>query len=176
MTKSALIKWKKEDEKALKKAINDFNRKVKKLQKYRKDKSYLPQELDFEASKDLITTRAELNRVLRSLGRFKGTSSYKKVTLPSGESLTQWEKKELQYQKAVAVRRLNKRMAELKALHPEYRMGNDEYRRLEAIRNSIQGFGKKKPSKKIAPSVRKRLFEEGKARIENWRFSRFWNA
>ena len=82
----------------------------------------IPSELDYEASKDLITTRGELNRVLRSLGRFKGSKAYKKVTLPSGEALTEWEKKEIGYQKAVAVRRLNKRMAELKAMHPEYRM------------------------------------------------------
>ena len=119
---TALIKWKKEDEKALKKAISEFNKKVRKLQKSRKDKSYLPSELDYEESKKMITTKAELNRVLRSLGRFKGTESYKKVTLPSGESLTAWEKKEISYQKSVAVRRINKRMAELKAQFPEYRM------------------------------------------------------
>lgn len=165
---NAVIKWRKEDEKNLRKAINEFNKKVRKLQKTRKDKSYLPDELDFEASKDLIKTRSELNRVLRSLGRFKGKEAYKKVTLPSGDSLTNWEKKELQYQKATAIRRINKRMAELKALRPEYRMGNEEYRTLESVKNSILSFGKKKPSKRLSSRERKKRFEEAKARIENW--------
>lgn len=122
MAKNSVIKWRKEDEKNLRRAISDFNKRVKKLNKSRKDKSYLPEELDYEGTKDLIKTRSELTRIMRSLGRFKGTKAFKKVTLPSGEVLTNWEKKELQYEKSRAVRRINKRMAELKALRPEYRM------------------------------------------------------
>lgn len=117
---NAVIKWSKQDEKDLRKAINDFNKKVRKLQKTRKDSSYLPAEIDYSGTKDLIKTRNELNRVMRSLGRFKGSEAFKKVTLPSGESLTNWEKKELQYQKATAVRRIKKRMAEIKT--PAYKM------------------------------------------------------
>ena len=122
MPKNSVIRWKKEDERVLKKAISDFNKKVKKLSKNRKDKSYLPSELDYEGTKDLIKTRSELNRILRSLGRFKGREAFKKVTLPSGDSLTAWEKKELQYEKATAIRRINKRMREIKELRPEYKM------------------------------------------------------
>lgn len=122
MAKNSVIKWSKEDEKNLRKAISDFNKRVSKLEKTRKDKSYLPSKLDYAGTKDLIKTRSELDRIMRSLGRFKGTKAFKKVTLPSGETLTNWEKKEIQYQKASAVRRINKRMAELKALRPEYRM------------------------------------------------------
>ena len=122
MARNSVIKWRKEDEKNLRKAISDFNKRVKKLQKTRKDKSYLPEELDYAGTKELIKTRSELDRILRSLGRFKGTKAFKKVTLPSGETLTAWEKKEIQYEKSRAVRRINKRMAELKALRPEYRM------------------------------------------------------
>lgn len=113
MPKNSVIKWKKEDERVLKKAISDFNKKVKRLSKTRKDNSYLPAELDYEGTKELIKTRTELNRVLRSLGRFKGNEAYKKVTLPSGEALTAWEKKEITYQKASAVRRIKKRMSQI---------------------------------------------------------------
>lgn len=113
MARNSVIKWKKEDEKNLRKAVSDFNKKVKKLGKLRKDKSYLPSEIDYEGTKDLIKTRTELDRVIRSLGRFKGQDAFKKVTLPSGESLTAWEKKEIGYQKASAVRRIKKRMAEI---------------------------------------------------------------
>ena len=113
MARNSVIKWRKEDEKVLRKAVSDFNKKVRKLSKGKKDKSYLPSEIDYEGTKDLIKTRSELNRVMRSLSRFSGTEAYKKVTLPSGKQLTAWEKKEIGYQKASAVRRIKKRMSEI---------------------------------------------------------------
>lgn len=113
MPKNSVIKWRKEDEKVLRKAISDFNKKVRKLEKSRKDKSYLPSQLDYEGTKELVKTRSELDRIVRSLGRFKGQEAFKKVTLPSGEELTNWEKKEISYQKASAVRRIKKRMAQI---------------------------------------------------------------
>lgn len=76
MPNQKLIKWNKEEEKELKKAINEFNKKVKKLKSTHKDKSYLPDEIDYSGTKDLITTKAELNRVLNSLGRFKRKRSF----------------------------------------------------------------------------------------------------
>lgn len=120
MPKNSVIKWKKEDEKNLRKAISDFNKRVRQLEKTRKDKSYLPSQLDYEGTKELIKTRSELDRIMRSLGRFKGSEAFKKVTLPSGEELTNWEKKEIGYQKAVAVRRIKKRMAEIE--RPYFKM------------------------------------------------------
>ena len=113
MPKNSVIKWRKEDEKVLRKAISDFNKKVSKLEKTRKDKSYLPAKLDYAGTKELVKTRSELDRIVRSLGRFKGSEAFKKVTLPSGEELTNWEKKEISYQKASAVRRIKKRMAQI---------------------------------------------------------------
>lgn len=113
MPKNSVIKWRKEDERVLRKAISDFNKKVSKLEKTRKDKSYLPAKLDYAGTKELVKTRSELDRIVRSLGRFKGSEAFKKVTLPSGEELTNWEKKEIGYQKASAVRRIKKRMAQI---------------------------------------------------------------
>ena len=83
--KESVLKWSNEDKKNLKKAISDINKKVRKLQKTRKDISYLPEQLDYERTikENLITTRSELNRVLESLGKFKGNQAFKKVTLPS---------------------------------------------------------------------------------------------
>ena len=114
----------------------EFNKKIKKLKQTRKDKSYLPEELDYERTiKDnMITTRKELNRVLESLGRFKGKEAFKKVTLPSGQSLTKWEYDELKKEQRIATLRIKKRMNEIKAQRPEYftgiTEGNEEYQRL----------------------------------------------
>lgn len=120
MPKNSVIKWRKEDEKVLRKAISDFNKKVSKLEKTRKDKSYLPAKIDYQGTKELVKTRSELDRIVRSLGRFKGHEAFKKVTLPSGEELTNWEKKEISYQKASAVRRIKKRMAQIE--RPYFKM------------------------------------------------------
>lgn len=178
MSRNSMIRWKKEDERNLKKAISIFNKKVRRLNKMNKDRSFIPDEIDYEGTKDLITTRSELNRVLNSLSRFKGKEAFKKVTLPSGEQLTNWEKKEISYQKSNAVRRIKKRMHEIENANKEYfqndmkRMGNQEYRQLEGILKNIQNYGKKK-LKNVSKKEQRRIFEETKRRIENWRFFRF---
>ena len=118
--KESVIKWRKEDERNLKKAVSEFNKKVKKLKSTRKDKSYIPDEIDYSGTKDLISTRNELNRVLESLGRFKGKEAFKKVTLESGQSLTSWELQEIKLQQRQAERRIKRRMAEIKKARPEY--------------------------------------------------------
>lgn len=120
MPKNSVIKWRKEDEKNLKKAVSEFNKRVSKLEKTRKDSSYLPSQIDYKGTKELIKTRSELDRIMRSLSRFKGAEAFKKVTLPSGEELTNWEKKEISYQKASAVRRIKRRMAQIE--RPYFKM------------------------------------------------------
>lgn len=174
MSRNAMIKWKKEDEKQLRKAVSDFNKKVTKLGSKVKDKSFLPSKIDYKGTKDLIKTRTELNRVINSLGRFKGKEAFKKVTLKSGEELTNWEKKEINLQKRQAIRRINKRMAEIRSSRPEYytkgmkRMGDEEYRRLESTLQAIKDYGIKKIAPRSSPSKRIKKIQEAKARIENW--------
>ena len=177
MSRNSMIKWKKEDERNLKKAVSIFNKNVKRLNKMNKDKSFIPSEIDYERTKDLITTRAELNRVLNSLSRFKGKKAYKKVTLPSGEELTNWEKREIEIQKRNAIRRIKKRMSEIENTKKEYfekdmkRMGDLEYRQLEGTLKNIQNFGKKKS--KLNKEKQLENFNERKKMIENWGSSDF---
>ena len=171
--KESILKWSDKDKKDLEKAINQFNRKIKKLKQTRKDKSYLPEELDYERTikENMITTRSELNRVLESLGRFKGKEAFKKVTLPSGQTLTKWEHDELKKEQRIATLRIRKRMNEIKKQRPEYftgiSEGNEEYQRLKSTLEAIQNFGLKKPSK-VSERRSKEIFEEAKVRIENW--------
>lgn len=113
MAKQSLIKWTKEDERELKKTIQKFNKKVNRLEQKVDDESYLPDLVDYTETKKLITTRQELNRVLNSLNRFSKRGAEKQVELPSGIEISKWEKKELQYLKANATRKINKRIREL---------------------------------------------------------------
>lgn len=65
-------------------------------------------------------------------------------------------------------------MAEIRRDNPEYftksmkRMGNIEYRNLEATLEAIENFEKRKSPKGVSRKRKKELFEEAKARIENW--------
>lgn len=171
---NGVLKWKKEDERNLRKAVSDFNKKVRTLNKSRKNASYLPSEIDYEGTKDLIATRSELNRVINSLGRFKGKEAFKKVTLKSGETLTNWEKKEIGFQKRQAIRRINKRMAEIRSSRPEYftqgmkRMGDEEYRKLESTLKAIKEYGEKKIPTKVSKERQAEILSAAKERIENW--------
>lgn len=172
--KESVLKWTQEDKKNLKKAISDFNKKVRKLEKTRKDTSYLPAELDYDRTiKDnLITTRSELNRVLESLGRFKGNQAFKKVTLPSGDSLTAWEYNEVKMQQKQASLKIKRRMAQIKRNQPDYFVrggtGTEEYQHLQSTLEAIQNFGKVKPTRTISEEKRKERLQESIKRIENW--------
>ena len=177
--KESVLKWTNEDKKNLKKAISEFNKKVRKLEKTRKDTSYLPEQLDYDRTmkENLITTRSELNRVLESLGRFKGNKAFKKVTLPSGDSLTAWEYEELKVQQKQAKLRIRKRMNEIKNKYPSYfergGTGTEEYQHLKSTLEAIQNFGKRKPSEDITDETRLRRKQEGINRIEYWGSSDF---
>ena len=154
--KNYSIRWRKQDEINLKKAISQFNKNVKELRKKSADKDYIPSMINYGGTKKLIQNRAEYNRVIKSLSRFEGSKAFKKVTLPSGEELTAWEKREISYQKGVAIRRLNKMVQSEKRRH--YKNGTNRYKELKATLKSVEDVF----------NVSGKKFELAKARIENY--------
>lgn len=140
--KQKQIIWTKQSERRLEKAVKDFNKRVQSLKRTRKDKSFLPSEISFIGTRRKIKTQRELERVVKNLSEFKGSKAYKKVKLKSGKELTAWEKKQIQKQKAVAVRRLNKQLKEYK--RPEYRMGTPDYQRAKSALEKIKHIEKLK--------------------------------
>ena len=71
--RESLIRWKINDYKELEKAVNSFNRKIKRLE--RRGKTSLPETLDYVETRKEIRSRKELNRILRSLEDFKKKGS-----------------------------------------------------------------------------------------------------
>lgn len=108
----SVIQWKKKDEQELKKAVSKFNKKISRLEKLKGSKDYLPEEVDFEGTKELIQNRQELKRVINMLDRFSRKGGEKKVTLKSGEEVTAWQKNEIAIQKGLATRRIKRQMKE----------------------------------------------------------------
>ncbi len=154
--KNYQIKWKKEDVQNLEKAVSTFNKNVKRLKKARKNIDFIPEEIDFQGTRELIKNRAELNRVIKSLSRFKGKEAFKKVTLPSGVEMTAWEKREIGYQKGVATRRIKKMMEAERKANRKYK--SERYNELKTALESVENVYYVTGAK----------FEKAKSRIENY--------
>lgn len=135
------IKWRKSDYLQLGKAVKEFNRKIDKLQAL-EEKSYLPSKIEYADAKENIVTRAELNRVLKSLRRFKMEGAEDLYVTKAGEEITKWERNELAIQSRITSTRLRN---ELKALNrpldngfSRVEMGSQRPREIEAKLNKIK--------------------------------------
>ena len=136
------IRWKQGDFIRLGRAVADFNKKVNRLQS-EENKLYLPDVIEYKEAKENITTRAELNRMIKSLKRFQREGAEELYTTEAGEDITKWERRELGIQSRIAQTRLQR---ELKALNEPLesgfsraQMGSARVREIEAqIRNLKQ--------------------------------------
>lgn len=106
------IKWKKGDAIKLGKAISEFNKKINRLQS-EENALYLPEKLSFAEEKENITTRKELERRIASLKRFQKSGAETLYRTRAGEEITRWERSELEKQKRIAERRIQKELAEI---------------------------------------------------------------
>lgn len=141
------MRWKRKDYLTVEKAIQDFNTKIKKLQK-EEAKPYLPEELKLSDVRETIVSRSELKRFLASLRDFKAKGAEKKVILEGGEEITDWEQKQLQKQRKIMQARLKQEMAELnvplESGFSRAQMGSFKFAELQAKMNQILGLEKKK--------------------------------
>lgn len=115
------IRWKRSDTAKLSRAVRDFNKKVRELKK-EENKLYLPEEIEYKDTKQNITTRRELNRVINSLKRFQREGAEELYITQSGAQMSRWERRELGIQSRIAVRRLNKEYEALNKPKPRYRI------------------------------------------------------
>lgn len=106
------IRWKQGDYMSLGKAVKQFNNKINAL-KSEENKLYLPEEISYQEAKENITTRQELNRVIKSLRRFQREGAEELYKTQSGEQMTRWERRELGIQSRIAQSRLRGELKEL---------------------------------------------------------------
>ena len=140
----SIIRWTKDDKQNLRKAVNNFNSKIKRLEK--EGRENLPDKVSYKElvgigelqnfeNKNRIYSRGELNNVIRSLQRFSKRGAEDIVTLKSGEQVTKWQKREIGIAKSRAIRSLNKRISEIEV---GWGMGNAERQELEATKKAIE--------------------------------------
>lgn len=142
------IKWRKGDYISLGKAVSQFNRKINELQK-EETRNYLPDVLNYADIKENITTRRELQRVIKSLRRFKEKGAEDLYRTQAGEEITKWERRELGIESRIAQIRLTK---ELKNLYTpkqgekfsRAQMGSIRVREIEAQLKNLKQIESKK--------------------------------
>ena len=141
--RESLIRWKINDYKELEKAVNSFNRKIKRLE--RRGKTSLPETLDYVKTRKEIRSRKELNRILRSLEEFKKRGSEEIVKLKSGTEITKWEYGELKKARRRAKTNLTREARKiLQARNASLGMGDERLSQIESIIESFENLENKK--------------------------------
>lgn len=131
-----MMKWTKSDAIKLGKAIAEFNRAIKELES-ELNKIYLPESKEYKDVRQEIITRSDFRKVVNSMKRFsKYDTSADLVTLPNGEIMTRWEKRELDYAKAGLLRKVNAEMKKIETAEKPYR--SDKQKELEVIKQDIR--------------------------------------
>lgn len=103
------IRWRHGDYVTLGKAVAKFNRKINELQT-EENKLYLPEIQEYSNLKQDITTRKELNRIVKMLKSFNSDNASLYET-ESGEKITEWEYQQIKSNIRTAKRRLNQELA-----------------------------------------------------------------
>lgn len=140
---ASIIKWTKDDKRVLQKAVNNFNSKIRRLEKAGYEN--LPEKTSLRKltnindldNRQAIYSRRELNATIKRLQRFSERNVEKPVRLSSGEIVSYYEKRELDIAKSRAVRRINKDIKNLENKKAQFGMGSSELERLQATRRKI---------------------------------------
>ena len=131
----SLIRWRRGDYIKLGQAVSRFNKIIKELDT--DEREFLPDLKDYKEIKDHITTRKELNRVLKALRSANVENLLETKTFESGETVSKWEFKELNKARRRAFRNLNLERESILKDRPSIGMGDERLSEIRAIENSF---------------------------------------
>ena len=155
----SLIRWKRGDYIKLSKAVSRFNRLIKELEV--DHEKYLPELRNYKELKDHITTRKELNNLINSLRRAteENLKSFKEY--PSGEKVSLWEYKEINYAKRRAIKNLNYETMTIMTESQSIGMGSERLSEIRAISDSFDRLNEVTGS--TFKRIKDRIFAVGRA-------------
>ena len=133
--RSSIIRWNRSDYAKLSYAVRQFNKTIQKLDSL--DRDILPESIDYSEAKNMIYSRKELNRVLKSLKRFGRASQQRVVNLSSGEQVTQWEYSELKKAQKRAIGTIQEKAWEIIDSDTNV-IGDVKFKQLMRTKESIQ--------------------------------------
>lgn len=116
MSKQYNIRWSEADNQELARSVRNFNAKVKRLEeKYKGSDVIIPERVSVKEMRELVNTRRDLQRELKSLQRFTERGSEKVITVPNTDNniqLTKWQKEEMSKRAGVINRKRTLRRKE----------------------------------------------------------------
>lgn len=109
MSRKNAIRWRESDYAELKRVVKNFNAKISRIEKkYPEMAGYMPERVSAANLRDLVYTRADLNRELNSLKRFSKKGAEEITVLPDNDyntKVTKWQRNEM----ARAIGNINRR-------------------------------------------------------------------
>ena len=178
MSKRYNIKWRADDDVALKKAVKNFNAKITRLAKKNPAMaSSLPEKTTVKELKGLISTRQDLNREINALRRFSKRGAEEFVEIPDNYynlKITKWQKEEMTRRTATINRRRAKRYSEL--------MEQEAYSRGEALgyKKADVGMGRAdelsvRPVKPFTPKMTRHDLKKKDKMLRKESQDAYWN-
>ena len=131
----SLIRWRRGDFIKLGQAVSRFNKIVSSLDS--DEREFLPDLKEYKEIKNHITSRKELNRVIKSLRRVDTENLLNTKILESGEEISKWEYQELNKARRRAFRNLELERESILKDRPSIGMGDERLSEIRAIENSF---------------------------------------
>ena len=155
----SLIRWKRGDYIKLGQAVSRFNRLIKELEV--DHEKYLPELRDYKELRDHITTRKELNNIINSLRRATEENLQTIKEYPSGEKVSAWEYKEINYAKRRAIKNLNYETMTIMTESQSIGMGSERLSEIRAISDSFERLDEATGAS--FKRIKERIFAVGRA-------------
>ena len=131
----SLIRWKRGDYIKLGQAVSRFNKIINELDT--DERNFLPELKDYKEIKEHITSRKELNRIIKSLRRVDTENLLNTKILDSGEEISKWEYQELNKARRRAFRNLELERESILKDRPSIGMGDERLSEIHAIEQSF---------------------------------------
>lgn len=131
----SLIRWKKGDYIKLGQAVARFNKIINELEVDEKD--YLPDLQNYKEIKNHISSRKELNRIIKALRRADVENLTATKSFESGEVVSKWEFKEINKAKRRAFKNLEVERETILKGRQSIGMGDERLSEIRAIENSF---------------------------------------
>lgn len=131
----SLIRWKRGDYIKLGQAVSRFNKIINELDT--DERNFLPELKDYKEIKEHITSRKELNRIIKSLRRVDTENLLNTKILESGEEISKWEYQELNKARRRAFRNLELERESILKDRPSIGMGDERLSEIHAIEQSF---------------------------------------
>ena len=137
----SLIRWKRGDYIKLGQAVSRFNKIINELDT--DERNFLPELKNYQEIKEHITSRKELNRIIKSLRRVNAENLLNTKILESGEEISKWEYQEINKARRRAFRNLELEKESILKDRPSIGMGDERLSEIRAIEESFNKLNEK---------------------------------